>query len=167
MGGFSLPVIPGLPPAPSMGSVLDAAKAAAKDKAQKVATDVVSSNTAKSLIDKGQKAANSVGLGDKFSSMKDAAIGKLESLTGLDLSVPKGGCPPDRIDMPTPSDVLVSSADTPYPPTSFMDTYFSYVVVDSRNPPEAEKTNKTMLWYISIANTFLLITVGTLYGTLS
>jgi hypothetical protein len=151
VGGFSLP---GLPAVPSIGSALDAAKG----KAQQVATDVA---------DKGQKAANSVGLGDKFRSMKDAAIAKLESLTGLDLSVPTGGCPPDRIDVPTVSDILVSSADTPYPPTTFMDTYFSYVVVDSRNPPEAETTNKSILWYISIANTFLLITVGTLYGTLS
>ena len=167
-GAFGLPSLPSLPSVPSVSSLTDAAKAAAKDKAQGVATSTLSSDAAKALIDKGQKAANTVGLGDKFSQLKDAAISKLEALTGLDLSLSgPTGCPPDRIDVPTVSDILVATAETPYKATTFMDKYFSYVVVDSRNPPPAETANKTTLWYISIANAALLITFGTLYGTLS
>jgi hypothetical protein len=155
-----------LPSPPPLGSALDAAKAAAKDKVQRAATDALSSDAAKAALSKAQGAANSVGLGDKFAAAKDATIGKLEALTGLDLSGPKG-CPPDRIDVPTVNDILIATADTPHSPTSSMDKYFSYVVVDHTNPPPTETANKTTLWYVSIANAVLLITFGTLYGTLS
>lgn len=147
---------------------LQEAKNSAKDKVQGAVTDAVSSDAAKSILSKAQGAANSVGLGSQFTALKDKVAGEIEKRTGLSLSSPgPTGCPIDRIDVPTVSDVLIATADNPYTPITFMDKYFSYVVVDSRNPPPTETTNKTTLWYISIANAALLITFGTLYGTLS
>lgn len=146
---------------------LDAAKQMAVDKTKAVAQDKVSgimdSDAVKSGLAKTEGLADSVGLGDQYRKTKDAAIGAIESATGLKLSGPVG-CPEDRKDVPEVSDVLLATADTPYEAKTTMDGLFSYVVVDSRNPPEAETSQKTKLWYISIANAAFLIGLGVLYG---
>jgi len=165
-GAFGLPIsLPTTSP-----TSLDAAKQqaldAAKQQAQGAASSVMGSDAVKAGLDKAQGAANSVGLGDQFAAAKDAAINKIESVTGLTLSGPTG-CPPERIDVPSVSDVLVATADTPYEATTTMDSFFSYVVVDSRNPPDTAATQKSRLWYISIANTIFLISLGIMYGQIN
>jgi hypothetical protein len=122
-----------------------------------------SSDAAKSALSRTEGLAKSVGLGDQFDQLKETVGSKFESLTGLSLSGPTG-CPPDRIDIPTVSNVLVSTADTPYKAANLKDSYLSYVIVDSRNPPKTETDNKTTLWYISIANALFLISLGVIYG---
>ncbi len=146
---------------------LDAAKQqatdAAKSKAQGAATGLMSSDAMTSGLSKAEGLAGSVGLGEQFAAAKDKAIGALESATGLKFSGPTG-CPQDRIDVPQKMDVLVATADTPYESTTMLDGLFSYVIVDSRNPPETQTNQKSRLWYISIANTVFLIGLGVLYG---
>ena len=152
-----------MPAAPSLESLTKQAKNAGKGVAQEGLTRVVSSDAAKSALSRTEGLAKSVGLGDQFDQLKETVGSKFESLTGLSLSGPTG-CPPDRIDIPTVSNVLVSTADTPYEPTNTKDAYLSYVIVDSRNPPPNETANKSKLWYISIANAAFLIGLGVLYG---
>jgi hypothetical protein len=154
----------------SIPTSFDAAKQqaldAAKAKAQDSATSVMSSDAVKSGLAKAEGVAGSVGLGDQFAKAKDATIGAIEKATGLKLSA-STVCPQDRIDVPVLSDVLVATAETPYQTTRLMDSLFSYVVVDSRNPPEAETAQKSKLWYISIANAAFLVVLGMAYGQVS
>lgn len=144
-GGFGLP---------SLGSL----GAAAGNKA----AALVQSDAAQAALNKAQEAANKVGLGDEFSKLKDSALSKLESLTGVSFSPPT--CSPDRIDTPTVSSVLVSTAENPCEPNGFINSLFSYVVVDSRNPSDYDKKNKNTLWYTSIATSAVLIGLGVLYS---
>lgn len=155
-GGFGLP---------SLSSLKDQVVDTAKSKAQSAVTDIASSDSAKAALSKVEGVAGSVGLGDQFATLKDKAIGAFESATGLKLSEPESTeCPPDRIDLPEVSSVLVSTADTPYKAILRNDIYFSYVVVDARNPDPTEVANKSKLWYISIANVAFLVGLGVLYG---
>jgi len=159
-GAFGLPSIP---------TSLDAAKQqaadAAKAKAQNAATSVASSDAVQAGLSRVEGAAGSVGLGDQFASAKQAALDKLESVTGLQFSSPP--CAKDQIDVPSVSNVLVSTLENPYEPVTAVDKFFSYVIVDSRNPAAAYTDNKAILWYISIMTSVSLITLGTLYGTVS
>lgn len=147
---------------------LDAAKQMATDKAKAVAQDkatgLMESDKLKSGLSKAEGLAGSVGLGEQFAKAKDATIGAIEKATGLKLSTEPTTCPQDRIDVPTLSDVLVATADTPHEAKTTMDGLFGYVIVDPRNPPEEQTTQKTRLWYISIANAAFLIGLGVLYG---
>jgi hypothetical protein len=151
---------------PSLNSLKQQAIDRGKQEAQGVVTKVASSDAAKSALDTTGKLATSVGLGDQFEQLKETVASNFESVTGLSLSGPTG-CPPDRIDIPTVSNVLVSTADTPYEPVNSKDAYLSYVIVDPRNPPPNETANKTKLWYISIANAVFLIGLGILYGQIN
>lgn len=153
-GGFSLS---GFLPNPS--SLISRGKSAIQDKV----SNVVESDTVKGVINKGQEVANKVGLGDKFSELKDKTISKLENVTGLSFS-PPAGCPVDRIDTPMASSVLVSTAENPCKPNGTMNSLVGYVVVDSRNPSDYDKKNKNKLWYISISTSAILIGLGILYG---
>jgi hypothetical protein len=148
-GGFGLS---------SISSLGAAAKSAAGDKV----AGLVQSDAAQGLINKAQGAADKVGLGDQFSKLKDSALSKLESLTGVSLSPP--ACSPDRIDTPTVSRVLISSAENPCNPNGFINSLIGYFVVDSKNPSDNDKKNKNALWYTSIAISGVLIGVGVLYG---
>jgi hypothetical protein len=148
-GGFGIP---------NPSSFVDAAKSTVGNKL----AETVQSDAAKELINKAQEAADKVGLGDEFSKLKDSALSKLESLTGVSLSPP--ACSPDRIDTPTVSRVLVSSAENPCKPNGFINSLIGYFVVDSKNPSDNDKKNKNALWYTSIAISGVLIGVGVLYG---
>jgi hypothetical protein len=103
--------------------------------------------------------AGTVGLGEQFKT----AVTGIENLTGLSLSSPTE-CTPDRIDTPTVSPVLVSTAENPCKPNGFVNSLIGYVVVDSRNPSEYDTKNKNTLWYTSIGISAILIGVGVLYG---
>ena len=104
-------------------------------------------------------AAGAVGLGAQFNS----AVRGIENVTGLSLSSPTE-CPPDRIDTPTVSPVLVSTAENPCKPNGLINSLIGYVVVDSRNPSEYDTKNKNTLWYTSIGTSAVLIGLGILYG---
>ena len=118
------------------------------------------------FTEKAAQMAEKVGLKDQFDAVTDAAASKLKNLTGIDLFAPKP-CAPSQIDVPPVSNVLVATAEMPYEATTTMDSFFSYVVVDSRNPPDTETTQKSRLWYISIANAVFLIGLGLMYGQIN
>jgi hypothetical protein len=143
----------------SIGSLGDAAKSVAGNKV----AGLVQSDAAQGLLNKAEGAAGAVGLGAQFSQLKDSALKGLENLTGVSLSSPTE-CPPDRIDTPTVSRVLVSTAENPCKPNGFVNSLIGYVVVDSRNPSDYDKKNKNTLWYTSIGISALLIGLGVLYG---
>lgn len=159
LGGLTLPT-----PPLDVGGIQKGLTDAAKAEAQKQATGLMSSDAVKSGLSQTEGLAKSVGLGDQFAAAKDAALNKIESLTGLSLSGASGVCPSDRIDIPTISNVLIATVENPYTPSSLKDFYLSYVTVDSVNPPPTETANKNKLWYISIANTVFLVGLGILYG---
>jgi hypothetical protein len=165
-GALSIPGlgVPGLG-VPSLNAAKQQAADAAKAKAQGAATSVMSSDAVQSSLSKAEGVAGSVGLGDQFAAAKDATIGAVERATGLQLSG-STTCKPERIDVPTVSDVLLATADNPYDATTRFDSYFSYVIVDSRNPPPSATTSKTTLWYISIVNAIFLAGLGAAYSQL-
>lgn len=150
---------------PSLDAAKQQAIDAAKAKAQGAATNVISSDAVQSGLSKAEGVAGSAGLGDQFAAAKDATIGAIEQATGLQLSGATS-CPPDRIDVPTVSDVLVETAENLYEPVTTTDRYFSYIIVDSRNPSPSATKNKANLWYISIVNAVFLAGLGAVYSQL-
>ena len=89
----------------------------------------------------------------------------LSGLTG------SGECPPELIDKPDDNklangtQILTSSKDTPYAPVRSNDKRFSYFLVDTANPSDLDKSNKTTLWYSSIALSAFFGVFAYLYHT--
>jgi hypothetical protein len=133
---------------------LAAAKAQAQGAAQGVAQQVASSDAAKAV----RAGADSVGLGDELSAL-DAEVGDA-------IGLPAPSCPEDQIDHPTISKIPVSSADNPIDAQTTMDSFFSYVVIDSKHPSETEQKQKTNGWYISLASAGFFVGLSILYSRL-
>ena len=135
-------------------SLAAAAKAQAQGAAQGVAQQVASSDAAKAV----RAGADSVGLGDELNA--------LEAEVGDAIGLPAPSCPEDQIDRPTISNIPVSSADNPNDAQTTMDSFFSYVIVDSKNPSENEKKQKTNGWYISLASAAFFVGLSITYSQL-
>ena len=104
-----------------------------------------------------------------FSRLTSALPTSLGSaLSGLTGS---GECPPELIDKPDDNklangtQILTSSKDTPYAPVTSKDKRFSYFLVDGTNVSDVDKSNKTTLWYSTIAISTFFGVFAYLYHT--
>lgn len=131
-------------------SLAAAAKAQAQGAAQGAAQQVASSDAAKAV----RAGAESVGLGDELSALEERS------------GITAPSCPKDQIDYPTISNIPVSSADNPIDAQTTMDSFFSYVIIDSKNPTETEQKQKTNAWYISLASAAFFIGLSITYSQL-
>lgn len=153
-GGFAGISIPsGLIPSPS--SLISTGTKALQDQASAIAQ----SDTVQQGIQQGRQVATKLGVQDAYNQ----GVQRIETATGVSFS-PPADCPPDRIDTPMVSDVLISTAENPCKANGIMNSLIGYVVVDSKNPSDYDKKNKNKLWYISISTSALLIGLGILYG---
>jgi hypothetical protein len=109
-----------------------------------------------------------------FSSLTSSLTANLPTSLGSALSglTGSGECPPELIDKPDDNkladgtQILTSSKDTPYEPVIFKDKMFSYVLIDTGNPSDLAKSNKTSLWYTSIGISALFGVFAYMYSTI-
>ena len=164
-GGFGLPAsLTSLVPGPAQGLVQQAqgavqgAAQGAVQQAQGAAQGAVQGALSSDIANKAGDLAKQAGLGDQFAAAKGAVQAAADKALGIKPP------PCHNVDVPTTSDVVVETSKNMLPTTSLSDWMFSYVIVDKKDPAPYQTKAKNNLWYMSIALSAALVSLGIAYG---
>jgi len=105
-----------------------------------------------SVVNRIGSAASTIGLSSEFS--------QAASVLGIGTGDP-------TVDPQTDNGTLTESGTIRYPAVSTLDKWFSYVYVDSKDPPGDQKKARDTLYYISGGALLLLAIVGRTYHVIS
>ena len=130
----------------------------AVQQAQGAAQGAVQGALSSDIANKAQGLAEKAGLGDQF----DAAKAAVQAAADKALGIKPPPC--KNVDVPTLSDIVVETSKNMLPTTNLSEWMFSYVIVDKKDPAPYQKKGKDNLWYISIALSAALVSLGIAYG---